>query len=249
MTSIHSNEWQSAYSVDFTALASQNLRTGGNGSKTIDGRVWTWANDTNAATADVTNGSGIVLVANANSSDYNGATRTAPILTIPLSSLFSNYSVENHIVRVRARLIVTNATANFEGGALYIEDSVSPTQQNISIWSVVNASKELRIFETANGTSVNEVQNIARGAEDAFTLILEAPDKYEAWSGTYSGGFPANPGFGYSAKMITAATPLWSVQSSPRIGLLVATANTSNHGTTSTITHLMVDYFSKHPAP
>jgi hypothetical protein len=244
------SSWTTAYSVDFTTLGSQNLITGGDGTKTIDSKSWTLTNSANLASANVTNGTGIVLVCNANNGNYgSGSVRTAGLLTIPFSSLITNYSIENHIVRIRARIILTNASTSFEGTGVLIEPATSQTTQAIGQWKIYSgASPLLRTHEMLNGTLANAITDAVNVSHDAYTLILEAPDKYEAYSGLYSGGFPASPTFQWSARLNVGSTPVWVTQSNPCVTLIVTTANTSNHGTTATITHLQVDTFAKHPA-
>ena len=160
--SASASSWTTAYSVDFTSLGNQNLKTGGNGAKSIDGKAWTWANDANAATANVVSGSGIVITCNTTNSNYGGPTRTTPILTLPFwtsgslaSSSIANYSVQNHIVRVRLRVLLTSADNNSEGARVIIEDSTAPTNQNVNFFKGFSGgvADQLVAVSTVSATS------------------------------------------------------------------------------------------------
>jgi len=70
-----SNAFVTAYSVDYTGLAGLNLLTGGDGTKTIDGKTWTLVNSANLQTAYINDGThaGLYLRCNTNNS-LNGNT-------------------------------------------------------------------------------------------------------------------------------------------------------------------------------
>jgi hypothetical protein len=71
-----------AYSVDFTGLSAQNLLTGGDGNKTIDGKTWALINSANLTTAYLNDGthSGLYLRCNTNNSSNYGTTLTGGAL-------------------------------------------------------------------------------------------------------------------------------------------------------------------------
>ena len=86
----YTSAFTTAYSVDFTALASQNLLTGGNGNKTIDGKTWVLANSAGLQTAYLQDGShaGLYLKTAANTNNAN-TDLSAGVLYVPLSTLAS----------------------------------------------------------------------------------------------------------------------------------------------------------------
>lgn len=104
--------WTTALDLDFSAQDSQTLSA--NQSYTIGGYSWTKFNSANDSTAmAVTNGSGLVIVP-AQSTDYNGATRTTPGLRLPLSSFMAaaDYGMS---LRVMAYVSASNEGANYDG--------------------------------------------------------------------------------------------------------------------------------------
>ena len=238
--------WTSAYSVDFTSLGSQNLKTGGNGTKTIDGKVWTWENDANATSSNVTNGTGIVIVCNTNNSNYGGSTRTTPILTLPFQTLISGYSVQRHIVRVRTRVLLTNCDANTEGARLIIEDSSAPTNQNVNYFKGFSGGVSNQVITVSGVTAVSTTRSTSTSTDDVLGLVWEGPKSVEFWSGTYGGSLTLST-LRWS-ECQDMANPLMFKPTQPRIGLVAGTANVAG-SFTATFTHMEVDYFSKNPAP
>jgi len=244
-----SSSWTTAYSVDFTALgatADQNLKTGGNGSKTINGQTYTWANDANATSADLTNGTGIMIVLNTTNSNYGGATRTTPILTIPFQSVFTGYSILNHIVRIRARVLLTNCDANTEGVRLVIEDVSAPTNQNVNYFKGFSTITNQHGF-TSTISGVSTTQTLITSTDDVIGLVWEGPKNAEWWSGTFSSGI-LNCGNLQWSESQNMANPLMFKPAQPRFGIGAGTANVAG-SFTAIFTHLIVDYCSKHPAP
>ena len=78
------------YSVDFSTLSAQDLTTGGDAVKTIDGKAaWNLKNTANASSVQINDGThaGLYLRCNINPSDYSGATITGPRLIVGLTDL------------------------------------------------------------------------------------------------------------------------------------------------------------------
>lgn len=77
------------YSVDFSTLPAQNLLTGGDGAKTIDGKAWSLANAANLQTAYLNDGShaGLYLRCSTASTTNDGAALSGGALYVPLSTL------------------------------------------------------------------------------------------------------------------------------------------------------------------
>ncbi len=85
----YTSEFTTAYEVDFTSLTAQNLLTGGNGNKTVDGKTWVLANSANLQTCYLNDGThnGLYFRCNTNNSGNQGTTLASGALYIPLSSV------------------------------------------------------------------------------------------------------------------------------------------------------------------
>jgi hypothetical protein len=85
------------YSVDFTALAAQNLLTGGDGAKTINGKTWNLVNSANLATAYINDGmhAGLYLRCNTNNSNNYDTTLSGGVLWTRAPSLASGLAAQN----------------------------------------------------------------------------------------------------------------------------------------------------------
>lgn len=241
------NIWRTAYKVDFTALSALNIKTGGTvGSKIIDGKAWTWANDANAAAADVTPGTGVAISANSVSTNYNGTTRTCPILTVPVLTLFPAYSPQNHILRVMTRVLLTNSDTNFEFGGMSLEDASAPTNQNIHVLRGFNTTPERpQVEATVSGTTTIRIVDPPT-TDTVLGILFRAPKVYEAWTGAYTSGQSLTLSTFKFAEFLDMAHPLMRTSASPTIGLFQVTLN-GTASFTVTFTHLQLDYYAKNP--
>lgn len=246
--------WRTVCDIDFTSLTTQNLKAAGDGAKTIAGVTWTLVNSANATSVDITNGTGLVIVCNANNSIYTGGTRTAPILTLPLQTAMGfitpkEYKVPSHCVRIMSRVLLTNADANNENAIMGIEDATTPANQAFLIGKGFNGANNFTSvgIDTAVQTTVQ--QATASFTDDVLGLMYEAPDLCEYWSGVYdtaAGRLPyvfSSDRDSYSSNL---ATPLMRRKLEPNIFLGAETGNVL--GTlTVTFTHFRVDVSSKTP--
>jgi hypothetical protein len=93
-------EYELARLVDFQSLAAQNLLTGGDGNKSIDGDTWTLSTSAGLTSLDITQTAGIGLEwVLPNSSASAG-------LIVPLTSLITSYDWESeYIFLIRAKLV------------------------------------------------------------------------------------------------------------------------------------------------
>lgn len=244
--------WRTAYNVDFTTLSNLNIKTGGNGNKTIDGKTWLWGNDANCASADVVNGTGIVIVANAvNTGFYEGANvRTAPNLTVPVQTLFPLYDVGQTAFRVMLRVILTGADANVEGTKLFVEDSTTPEGQGISLvkWFTAGAIN-YRVAEQLNPAFpvIYPDNTTANATDDILSIIFWPPNGYETYTGQYVAGEKMRISTKRASDWQNIASPLMRLDTSPRIGFCQVTNNVTASLTT-TFTHMRVDWHDRHPA-
>lgn len=93
-------EWELNRLVDFQSLTAQNLLTGGDGNKTIDGDTWALAGSGGLTSYDTVQTAGVglqVVVPNASA---------ASELVVPLASLIDGYDWDNeYLFLIRAKLV------------------------------------------------------------------------------------------------------------------------------------------------
>jgi hypothetical protein len=253
------NAWQTLYNVDFTVLSTQNIKTGGNGTKTIDGKSWTWANDANATTATLTNGTGIACNPVANSGSAAPASRLGPILTIPVTSLMPlTLNVARHAVRVCARVLVTGHTKVAQGIRLGLEDASTPTSHAFSVFKGWAASapgapgageEEIVIQSSIPGPASSLTLGLtANFSEDVLCWDFIAPDAWDVRTGTYSGGMPYSFSDYRTSEVAAIATPLLRLPAQPALVLAWQdSAAAGGGGFTGTVTHLRLDYLERFP--
>lgn len=260
MTIARSDLWTTAYEVDFTALSSLNIKTGGAGAKVIDGKTWTWANDAAVATCTVGGGSGILTTANATVTGYyeGGVTRTLGNLTIPIQSLFPNFNIGQTAVRVMCRVILTNADAAAEGHKLAIEDNTTPIGQHAWIvkWFSGGGLK-YRFSSGCDPTSSGAAglyetiyaDNATAITDDVQCLVFTPGRQFEAYSGIYTAGESPSMRIanGRGSVEQNIAIPLMRLEPQPRI-MLGQVTNNGTASLTTEVTHLRVDYYSRKAA-
>lgn len=242
------HRWKNAYSVDFTSLSSQNIRTGGNGTKTIDSHSWTWANDANCTSADVVNGTGIVVAASNTNTSNSNANRTGPNLSVLATELFPAYSVLTHILRLQVRVILTNSVTNFEYGGIAIEYTTTPTTQRIHlIKGFQTSANRLQTESTLSGTTT-VIGLTSSISDDVFCMIFDAPARYETRSGAFT-STPMNAET-YRASEQQAAVGSINTPAKLQFALLQSTLNTvgGTDGFSVTYTHLQLDYTERVPS-
>lgn len=237
------NNWITAYEVDFTSLANLTLV---NGSNTIDGKNWTGANAANAATFAIQNGTGIVIAANTANTNYFNSDRSTPMIVCPLSTFIPSYSVQGHIVRVMARVLLTNCDANFEAAKVGLEDSTTPLSQNFFLNKGFIGSNNFESLSSVSSATTQIAISSTNFTDDVIGFIFEAPNKYELWSGAYSGGFPKSFNTFRASESMAMSLPLMRLINQPRLLLAHQTANGTG-AFTLTYTHLRVEYIRKQP--
>jgi len=182
--------WAQKYAVDFSGLDAIDIKTPGDGTIEIDGKDWVATNMANATALDVDGSTGIVWDTANGTYDYG--TRTSPYLYALITSLWSDYNVANHKLRIWAHFSYTpvNAWDSFMtmlerlggtggelmAGALFRHDSGSNDQ-----WGVYHGSAG-----GANGFTAHTSH-----LTDDVLLIEETERGIVVRSGTYSGGWPA----------------------------------------------------------
>lgn len=243
--------WRKAYELDFTVQSALNIRTGGDGAKVIDGKTWTWANDASVASADIVPGTGLVIVANATVTGYyeGGATRTAATLTLPVSSAINLFDINQNSVRVLARMTLTGADADTEGGKLFMEHVSAPASQNASIakW-FTGGSLGFQTNESHDPTYTTPYpNNPVAPADDILALVFVPNDGWQGYSGLYAAGDKMRLRTQRGSFIQTLGTTRIGVAADVRLGLCQVTNNAAA-ALTTTFTHLRVDFDDRHPA-
>lgn len=243
--------WRKGYEVDFTALAGQNIRTGGDGNKTIDGLVWLWGNNANLTSCDIVPGVGIVMVASpANTGYYEGANvRTAPNLTLPVSTVLPLFDVTVNVLRVLVRMTLTNADAVAEGGKVFLEYVSAPKDQNFSILKAFSGGSLGFQTNSAIDPTYETIYpfNAAASTDDVLGFAFWPPKSFQCYTGTFVAGermrFQNQRG---SAFQGIAAQPIRKTTDA-RFGICQITNNASGTLTT-TFTHMRVDVHDRQPS-
>lgn len=180
--------WAVAYEVDFALLSNQNLLTGGDGTKTIDGRDWDLAASTHAATLAIQNGTGLRFVKNTTATQFGGRL-TLPMSQIPEADLWADdmevwfrfdlagLSVDGHASN-QAGGFVVDAGSGTEGMLLYSWCGAPSTLQQLEDY--YKGSRTVLVSATAlDGTPHDVVMYRIRGGM-----------WHECWTGVWSSGWP-----------------------------------------------------------
>ncbi len=237
-------KWVGAYALNFADHADLAIA---NGANTIDGRAWTGVNIGNAASVAIVNGTGLVFTASATSHNYFDATRTSPLIRIPvLTGLLAFYGVVNHIIRVQMRVTLTNADANYEGAFLALADNSAPLTQNFKVKKYYNTSA-VRIEAESTVSSVTATGgNNSTPTDDILSLTFEAPRSFGAGSGASDGSGYLNAENPWHSVIQTITTPVLDLNPDPYVEIGFQTVNT-NASVVATVTNFQADYTEKWP--
>lgn len=129
--------------IDFAALGSAtNLKTGGNGNKTIGGRVWELANEANATNFRYgSTYSGLEILATTTTTTFNQTTQSSPYIRIPWGNLVTSYNAaKDYVVQVR----LTNWVPPAASDAFYL-----------GIWGATNGSLTIADIATLGPTGTS----------------------------------------------------------------------------------------------
>lgn len=194
ITAAGANAWITALDLDFTSESSQTLTS--NGNYTIGGLTWTKENSTNDNVAmAVTNGSGLVIQPK-NTSDYNGTTRTLPLIHTSLAGILPNIQPTTP-VRIWLYVSAENISANYDGVKYGIE-TVNPNPKSNSTLSGFHYSASSpykgQLYGGAynNGTSMS--WGVAPTSDNCQCLELIrgiAGMQFLFMSGVWSSGWPS----------------------------------------------------------
>ena len=142
--SSYAASFSTAYAVDFSALPSANLLTGGDGIKTINAKPWTLANSVNAQTCYLNDGThaGLYMRCNTNNVNNNNANLAGVAMFIPFTTIAASLALNNWselwLMYMITQPHVPNATYE------YIESGVITTPTSY-------AAANLNRFRLGNG--------------------------------------------------------------------------------------------------
>ena len=188
-------EWISLYEVDFSSLSTLDIKTSGDGSKTIDGKTWTAVNTGNASAFSITNGTGLIITSNNSGANWYLSNRAVPLLTIPFSSL-GTFPSSPHDIRASIHYSFS-PTAAYHYLWLASEKTSSPTGNRRHVAHGFGSYSILEQDVTnsgANGPNVGIVLPVGNNMLVAEFFESEASPirAVRGYGGIYSGGWPAS---------------------------------------------------------
>jgi len=180
--------WSQKYAVDFSTLPTQNLKTGGDGTKVIDGKNWEAVNTGNATAWDLDGSTGLVW--DTNNGNYDYGSRTSPYLYALITSLWSDYNAANHLLRMWFHFSFTPANAwdsflmalerlGGVGGEHIIGAMFSHDGGSNDRWGIYHGSSGSNGFTASTDHLADDV-----------LCVEQTPNGVIIRTGTYSGGWP-----------------------------------------------------------
>jgi hypothetical protein len=179
--------WTTLYDVDFTSLGTQDLTSGGDGNKTIDGKTWRADNTGSAAIMDILNGTGLRIQLGS-AGDYLNGTRTAPIIAMAVTEVGGDVTFSQ--MRFWVDFSVANLTAANEGARMGVEADTAnvygPSNNENHMLSIQHdgANVILIPISTNNGGSSTSVNPNNYASEDLFMMQLNSPQQALTGLGT-----------------------------------------------------------------
>jgi hypothetical protein len=179
------------YEVDFTSLPTQDLSSGGNGAKTIDGRTW-YAWNTGTNNIRVTNGVGIEI----DGASVNAAYRT---LVMSLAGISGVDPVNDDLeLWVDVSFNTTPVSYQIFGAALDRVWTSTPTRYPRPLCAWENASGFRYSIYNLNGSNIftstdafansNDRVFVTRGKRNIANLSAAVTADFSFWVGASLGG-------------------------------------------------------------
>jgi hypothetical protein len=205
--------WTLQYSVDFSLLTPQNLITGGDGTKTIDGKTWHLLNSANATTVYLNDGThaGLYVRCSAFNSSNSGAALTGPQLYALLTDLSANLAPqfwsECRIWFMFTQPHTPDATFEYgQVGSVDWDAGSAFAAASINRFNSVNGYNgslfEGKSYGTyAGAASVTRGGVVAPGTYQDVALVWAKPASIEIYYGqTIAGAFPPAASMTFSAR-------------------------------------------------
>lgn len=225
-TATNPSGWQGVYEVDFASLPSQSFS--GNGSVTIDNKAWNVENFSAATSFGLVPTEGLKFVCNTSNVDYNNGTRNALLITVPVSTIFPQFDIEKHEVRMLVQFS-QNGDQDFENFCSGFEHATAPTSQNFLICRGYNGAgpgQSFNIKDTLNSSSTN-VQDNTNNTDDVMVIEMNSINEFKARTGAYSSGWPSNTSLRKVKLFTTAGDIPFEKTSDARMVFSAITVNTS----------------------
>lgn len=176
-----------SYDLDFTALSNQSMS---NGANVISGKTWYVSNFSAASTFDIVSGTGLRIFNNTTNTDYNNGTRSAPIIEIKITDIYSDYDPGVHRVRFLAQFTGTT-DQNFETVRVGFERSGSETTQNFQTGKQFSTSLLWFSTTTSNASSTGFTDSSDTTHDVAVVEFFDYSD-FVSLSGVYGSDWPAS---------------------------------------------------------
>ncbi len=187
--------WNSV-DIDFTTYATTSSLTDGVqiGNSMVG---WKVENSANTTTFQITNGTGLVITLSSAASELTGSTRSAPMVTIPLSTLASSLNwTEVADIRISAIISTTNMNENFESAYLCTckWNAAAGTDQRAELSKVYSGALGFYPSINISGSTTGGTFDASRSTDDILVLHGYAGAKlWNAYSLASSGGnFPTD---------------------------------------------------------
>jgi hypothetical protein len=180
MTFYPSAGWSTLYDVDFTSLANQDLTSGGDGNKTIDGKTWRADNTGNAAVMDILNGTGMRIQL-ALAGEYLNGTRTAPIMALAITEITG--ATTYNPLRFWAEFSLANITVPNEGGRMGVEvdtaNPLGPAAFENHMLSIQQSGANVVVIpiSTQNSSSAISTNPNNYASQDLYMVQLNSPNE------------------------------------------------------------------------
>ena len=173
MTWLATGSWVKAYEVDFAAQATQDIKAGGDGPYTIDGKQWTASGSALASTLSLTNGVGLEFVSSTTGSiemrmlmsEVPGFTTSRPWrLMLRYSNYQPNQDFENVLMLVSSAIAGSRSLGALRGwnAADRYFNYLGTTTLQTDI-PAAHIADNLYVVETDGGT-VRSYAGVAAGA-------------------------------------------------------------------------------------
>jgi hypothetical protein len=227
--------WSTVYEVDFSTLPTQDLIAGG--AFTIDGIGWTVENVAKVDVFAVTNGTGLQInLKEFQASTYYNGTRTAPIITAPITTFFPAWDETLYRLRVSVGIPTMTLAYNLATGGAKVgfEMTSAPTTHNV--W--MNRTRNGGAAAGGSGTTrsgITTAQDVANSDQarqiqwDQFKAYLRTAASYgSAWTTRYLLRPVAPLGVAAGAQNIEAA--LLTTSTNWRLMLLADNSGTGGGG-------------------
>lgn len=234
--------WTTAYDVDFRTVTPQTIT--GDGPFTVSGKSWNMVNYANVDSV-IINSSGLTIDCNGNSTDFATSTRSAPMVTLNLSNVITNYDPNRHVVRVWTWISANNADADFEMAFLSLDrtQGTAPINRMLHMYKKGNVGSLGGLIHYGNGvinnSSQGDIASTTNYSDDVLIIQQDFPGSrfFQCLSGVYDTGNNTWPSisnltfrWNYFMNYGTPATVLNMTESATpfKVSLGAQTVNTTN---------------------